>query len=113
MQPWGQEPCLKDIQGDVNVLVYPAQTFDEPRLLREDGVKLDKVGATANVYLFCINTFTVPAVELVRIATVEDFFITRKDSQSHAGGGLKQSKKALEIKLAAWERIGAYTYITW
>lgn len=83
-------------------------------MLREDGVELDKVGATADVYLFCINAFTVPAIELVGIAPVEDLFVTGQDSESHAGAsyaGSRTASKAIRTRLdrqpAAWKGLGA------
>ena len=56
-------------------------------------MELDKVRATADVYLFRINAFAIPAVKFVGVASVEDFFVAREDSGGHAGG-LKGSRKA-------------------
>jgi hypothetical protein len=107
------QASLEYIQGDVNIFVYSAETFDEPCLVREDGVELDKVGAATDVYLFCINAFTIPAIELVGIAPVEDFFVTGQYSVSHVVGsyaGRKTASKAirtrLDIELAAWKGRG-------
>jgi hypothetical protein len=41
-------------------------------------MELDKVRATADVYLFGINAFAIPAVKLVDVASVEDFFVARE-----------------------------------
>lgn len=110
---------LKDIQADIDVFVYPAKPFDQPCLLGEDGMELDKVGATADVDLFCIDSFPVPAIELVGIAAVEEFLITGQNSESHVGREWERRKRAsrsirtrLEIAAAAWEKVflGAYLH---
>jgi hypothetical protein len=80
-------------------------------------MELDKVRATTDVYLFRINAFTIPAIELVGVASVEDFFIARQDPESHTVEGLEGSKTAerrVRIRLyrvpAAWNEAGRTTY---
>src|SRR5256885_6518685 len=85
--------CLKNIKVDVDILVDRADACDEPRLLGEDSVELHEIRATADVYLLRINAFTIPAIELIRISSMEHFSIAGQDAKSHVAAAPKESEE--------------------